>query len=329
MQEKQKAEDAMKLREAEQARRMQMKQGYDLALTISKEDFTDWEFVSTGLNIDDNEDDVLLCTFVGYFKVGKTFHINKIFDMNLPVVSMTNEGGIIIQDTNGICAVKAPSDIAGEGVIVLDCAGKNAPIRFNNQEGMLQQAEEVDNLTIDVCITVADFVVVVVERVSVSSAKFIYHVAKTMSKRHETQAGFDKMIVLHNYKDIESKEEVEATFIKYVQETFGARKRSLNIRTDAGIVQTDYYLSKFEDIAYPVVHLPLGRDNRPSGNFFNAKAYSYVRQQIGSINARAKNKNIKQELVKALGKSIDMVGALRGKEVQLDGLKVNFIDGTK
>lgn len=207
----------------------------------------------------------LLVAMVGFFKTGKTFHLNRLFRLDLPVIVNGRP-----QVTNGTSIVGAPTNIAGGDVLLLDCAGKDCAFSGANDPKLAKQAKEVDDLTLDVAMSLSDAIIVCVDKVGLEAFEFIKGIQKTIESMKIP--GFDKLVVLHNYKDIDSAEYAMNNFQTYVIEPFCATKVQQTIGCGEGYVTNEYWLSQFDDLQFLTLHFLLGREGTEAGKKFNNSA---------------------------------------------------------
>eukprot|EP00736_Rhodelphis_marinus_P014523 Rmarinus@m.20957 len=227
-------------------------------------------------------EDVFVVAVVGFFKRGKTFVVNHLFDCNLPECSA--------QPTVGIGIVRPVSPMVGASLRVLDTEGLDAPAALSE----ISSKRSVEHLTVRAACDVADFTILVVNYWGNQEQRLFVDIQRDLEIKDSP--GADKMIVIHNYMQIESASELERAFESYVVEKFRCQKKQCAVMQGRRRHMYTYWISSQVQHKYPTYHFVLGRDGAESGRRFNEQTFATIRTLISSSINRATRRDVLQEL---------------------------------
>jgi hypothetical protein len=295
---------------AYKASKKNSKKEYDCIVHIDRTNLDNWKY-HPPQEPNFFEKKFLVVAMVGFFKTGKTFHLNHIFDLDLPVVYDSE-----LCVTNGISIAGTPANIAGGDVLLLDCAGKDSLFKGTDNADLVNLAKKVDDFTFEVAMSLSDAVIVCVNQVGMKTLKFLKNIQKSIESLEIP--GFDKLIVFHNYREIESPEEAISTFKKFIEGQLAAKKVEQTVRVGQGYVTREYWISESEDLRFPTLHFLLAKHGSRAGKKFNNIAYDFVRDMIAGMRSRARVRHFKRELVDAMNKNKDRIEALANRRIVID-----------
>jgi hypothetical protein len=261
----------------------------------------------------------VVVAMVGFFKTGKTFHLNHMFDLDLPVVYDSE-----LCVTNGISIAEAPANIAGGETLLLDCSGKDSLFKGSDNADLVNLAKKVDDFTLEVAMSLSDAVIVCVNPVGMETLEFIKNIQKSIESLEIP--GFDKLIVFHNYREIESPDVAISTF-KFIEDQLAAKKVEPTVTSSTSRQRSkiEYWISESKDLRFPTLHFLLAKDGSPAGKKFNNMAYDFVRQMVAGMRSRAKVRDFKRELVDAMNKNKNIVEALANRRIVIgDGCRAGI-----
>jgi hypothetical protein len=279
------------------------KKEYDCIVHIDRTNLDNWKYHSPK-SPNFFEKKFVAVAMVGFFKTGKTFHLNRMFDLDLPVV------------LDGISIAEAPVNIAGGDTLLLNCAGKDSLFKGADNADLKNLAKKVDDFTLEVAMSLSDAIIVCVNQMGMETLEFIKNIQKSIENLEIP--GFDKLIVFHNYREIESPEVAISTFKKFIEGQLAAKKVEQTVRVGQGYVTREYWISESEDLRFPTLHFLLAKHGSRAGKKFNNIAYDFVRDMIAGMRSRARVRHFKRELVDAMNKNKDRIEALANRRIVID-----------
>jgi hypothetical protein len=140
---------------------------------------------------------------------------------------------------------------------------------------------------VNLAVALSDVVVICIERLSRSSNDFVKQIQETIQNMN--QLGNKKLILLHNYKDIESAELALSTFKIYVVE-------KLNARTQ----KEGYWISQYKDVDFPIYQLIIGRENCPSERKYSRQPYDDLKNLIACMKNETLERQFEEELLNTM-----------------------------
>jgi hypothetical protein len=206
--------------------------------------------------------------------MGKTFHINHLFNLNLPMNQYNNEFGL--------SSVVPEMKISDSSIVAIDYSGQGLFDEVKDGFNDYKELYEVESFSLNTTVAIECF--------SLSDKGFIKRIQETI--QNMGKHGSKRVIVVHNYKYIESAELALSTFEKYVVEILTARKQ-----------KEGYCVSQFKDVDFPIYHLIIGRENCPSGRKYNRQAYNTLKNLIASMKVGAYERQFEKELLDAMNKN--------------------------
>jgi hypothetical protein len=242
--------------------------------------------------------------FIGSPRMGKTFHINHLFNLKLPVNQYCNHYGLSI--------VVPEMKISETNVIAIEYAGQGLFSEKDDVFDIDKKLYDVERFHLKVAVALSDVLVICIERLSLSSNDFVKQMQETIQNMN--QLGNKKLILLHNYKDIESAELALSTFEKYVVETLNARKQ-----------KEGYWISQYKDVNFPIYHLIIGRENCPSGRKYNSQSYNNLKNLIACTKNETLGRQFEEELLNAMNYNINEFSNIYNKRFIMNGENIEII----
>ena len=210
---------------------------------------------------------------VGRENIGKTFILNKICEFNLPSGSNIHTKGLSVKYSNK------------NNLVCLDSAGMQTPVyyydekimeRFSISEEDLKKNDEIkhkmiDDRTItdvfiqDFILDVCEVILIVVGQLSQYDQKFIERIsAKYKSKK--------KIIIIHNFSNLFSIQDVEKKIDKDIMKIYEGVKRTI-----PGSDICEYIEKNPDKTKENISHLVLGVDWCDSGFKYNEITFQYLK----------------------------------------------------
>jgi hypothetical protein len=122
--------------------------------------------------------------------------------------------------------------------------------------------------------SLSDAIIVCVNQMGMETLEFIKNIQKSIENLEIP--GFDKLIVFHNYREIESPEEAISNFKSFIEDQLAAKKVKQTIRVGQGYITREYWISESEDLRFPTIHFPLAKDDGSrAGKKLNNIAYGF------------------------------------------------------
>jgi len=242
--------------------------------------------------------------FIGSPRMGKTFHINHLFNLKLPVNQYCNHYGLSI--------VVPEMKISETNVIAIEYAGQGLFSEKDDAFNIDKKLYDVERFHLKVAVALSDVLVICIERLSLSSNDFVKQIQESIQNMN--QLGNKKLILLHNYKDIESAELALSTFEKYVLETLNARKQ-----------KEGYWISQYKDVNFPIYHLIIGRENCPSGRKYNSQSYNNLKNLIACTKNETLGRQFEEELLNAMNYNRNEFKNMYNKRFTMNGENIEII----
>lgn len=269
---------------------------YDIVINIDslKAQEVGWEILSNHLKKSQKDASYSVVGFVGRENVGKTFILNKICGFDLPSGSTINTKGLSLKYAER------------NSVLCLDSSGIQTPVyyfddkvlrRFSVEKKDLLVNDEIrreiinDRIITDVflqdfILDVCGVIVIVVGQLSQNDQKFIERIRKKYQAKK-------RIIIVHNFFDIDSMENVLKKVEKDIGLGFDTVARMI---PNAGDENVNEYIEKMNDKEREnISHLVLGNENSESGERFNKWTIEYLRD-ILDTNVEKRKFNIFNEL---------------------------------
>ena len=216
--------------------------------------------------------------FVGSENIGKTFILNKLCQFNLPSGTNINTKGLSMKYSEN------------KNLLCLDSQGMQTPVyyydqkimeRYNLNKEEIKISEEIklqmindrtitDVFIQDFILEVCEVIMIVVGQLTQNDQKFIERIsAKYKSKK--------KIIIIHNFSNLLSIEDVEKKIKKDIIKAFET--------TEIVIPNSDlkqFIEKKSGKNQENISHLVLGSENNESGEKYNEKTFRYLQKILDS-----------------------------------------------
>lgn len=131
---------------------------------------------------------------VGLYDKGKTFVLNNLSVSNLPSGKKVNTKGL---------SFKYVDIEKGTKLILLDTAGSYSPVRVENNFSIIEK-EATEMFILDLVFDISDYFIFVVNDFTSLDQRYLDKL--TRSLHNSPQKSFREVIVIHNFKEVESKE---------------------------------------------------------------------------------------------------------------------------
>lgn len=237
--------------------------------------------------------------FLGRENIGKTFLLNKICGLNLPLETNTNIQGLSIKySDNFLCldSVGLQTPVYYYDEKLMERFGMNSEELIKNEDlryKMIKDRTLTDLFIQDFILDVCQIIVIVVGQLTQNDQKFI----ERISKRYKHKK---KIIVLHNFSNLYSIEDVTNRIEKDILCIFPVKTSKIP-ETDLlqFIGEQEKGKKQFGDLMDDkinnIIHLVIGMDWGESGKHFNARTFDYIRKIIDNDKEKMKF-NLKEEL---------------------------------
>jgi hypothetical protein len=202
--------------------------------------------------------DALGVCVLGDFKVGKTFLINNLCNLNLASVESHHTKGLSFKRG------KEPRN----QVVWIDTAGPNCP--YDVRRETAEERNQVETFLNELAYRLADVRIIVVSNCKFRDQQFISAIHQQI--KEDNKPGKDLLIIVHNYTRIADPSILEAAFQNDVVKCFNIQEVTIPYRFQSGMK----HLWVDRSDPYPVYHLFLGQHGTPAGNRFNEQTFNAI-----------------------------------------------------
>eukprot|EP00668_Euglena_longa_P017689 GGOE01022126.1.p1 GENE.GGOE01022126.1~~GGOE01022126.1.p1 ORF type:complete len:339 (-),score=110.48 GGOE01022126.1:327-1343(-) len=203
--------------------------------------------------------DALGVCVLGDFKVGKTFLINHLCNLNLCSVESAHTRGLSFKRG------RPPRN----QVVWIDTAGRGCPYDTRRETG--EERINAENLLSELAYGLADVRIVVVSNCKLRDQEFILSTHRQI--KEDARPGKDLLIVVHNYSRIGDPKVLQLAFQEDVVQRFNIQEVRIPYRFhDAA--QKILWVDRRD--VYPIYHLFLGQEGTPAGNRFNEQTFNAI-----------------------------------------------------
>ena len=261
---------------------------YDLIINIDSlmSNEFGWEITSSNSYEPEKykENEYTIVGFVGRENIGKTYVLNKLCEQALPSGTNVNTQGLSIKYfENYICMDSAglqvpvyyyDEKLLNRFAIKADDLKENEDIRYK----MINDRTLTDMFIQDFILDVCQIIVIVVGQLSQNDQKFIERITnKYKSKK--------RIIILHNFSNLYSREDVEKRIQKDIFSAFRVIEIAIpntNLKQYVEEPTKKKNLNgEFEvDHRKNIMHLVLGMDWGESGEYYNEKTLEFIKKVI-------------------------------------------------
>lgn len=268
---------------------------YDCILDI--ENF--YDLSSTGWNVVINDEliktDILGSTLsiVGMYDKGKTFILNKLTNSEFGSSKKVTTKGLSFKRV----------DIDQTKFIIIDTAGFNSPINIKKMQE--REKKYTEAFIQELAFGLSDYFIIVVNDFTAKDQKFL----RSLMKKNESNKERQSIIVIHNFKDVESKDlhdyawESQVVSVFQSEDENGAQNLLVSIGTESLLISL--YKTRFS------THFSLVNDKSLYGKHYNRFAIECIKQtlkyQIMSSKQENLYNNLKINIEKALSMEIQLV----------------------
>lgn len=145
---------------------------------------------------------------VGLYDKGKTFVLNNLSSSNLPSGKKVNTKGLSFKYVN---------IDEGTKLILLDTAGSYSPVKVENNLSIIER-EATEHFILELVFDVADYFLFVVNDFTSLDQRYLDKLSRSLqSSPNKT---FREVIVIHNFKEVESTEILEHLWQTQVQQIY-------------------------------------------------------------------------------------------------------------
>ena len=249
---------------------------YDIIINIDslKTQNYGWDIETSkfALSHENSKTNFSIIGLVGPENIGKTFILNKICDYDLPSGANVNTKGLSVKYSN-------------KGFLCLDSAGMQTPVYYYEPKLLKRFLTEKENVKLDgeirrqmindrtitdifiqdFILEVCEVILIVIGQLSQNDQKFIERIS---NKYHAKK----RIIILHNFSNLYSVQDVENKIQKDIIEAFDTIQRNIPQTSLCEFIEKSSD-SKKENIS----HLVLGVDWSESGQKYNEATFNYLR----------------------------------------------------
>jgi len=216
------------------------------------------------------------CALVGVFGLfnrGKTHILNKIAKTSLPSGKKVHTRGV---------SLKKPYGLA---VILLDTAGSSSPMnnewkkRYHNTANAITEKKTLELLIQEITFRLVDQVIVVVGDMTWQDQEYI----QILQKQLEESTKNTSLIVIHNFCDVETEEDLFDMWQAVLNSTVGT---IMTLQSEFGEIfyyKEDVNLPGVEKAAGTTEHYFLAKDGSPAGEKFNPRTYDVLTKRLTNI----------------------------------------------
>ena len=249
---------------------------YDIVINIDslKAKEIGWE-IENYRDLSNDEREYSIIGFVGRENIGKTFILNKLCGFNLPSGTNVNTKGLSLKYSDN------------SNLVCLDSAGIQTPVyyydkkimeRYNITKEDIKNNEEIkvkmindrtitDIFIQDFILEICEVIIIIVGQLTQNDQKFI----ERISKKYKCKK---KIIIIHNFSNLSSIEDVESKVQKDIINAFGTVDRIIPSS------KLKEYIEKKDKQHENISHLVLGSENEESGLHYNEKTLEYIRMVL-------------------------------------------------
>jgi hypothetical protein len=231
---------------------------YDLIIDISSPpDVHPWSIVCNKEM--EKSLDVLAICVLGDYKVGKTFLINRVCNLDLPSSEDYHTRGLSIKRMT----------FPRHRLVWVDTAGQGAPYDMRSERAV--DRISLENLVNDLAYQLSDVQIVVTSNCKMRDQELIYSMHNSMIVANRPDKNL--LIVVHNFSRITNPTELERAFQTDVVARFHVQRFGFPDRLDKSLTR---FVWVDRNDACPTYHLLLGQEGSPAGVQYNQSTYKTI-----------------------------------------------------
>lgn len=145
---------------------------------------------------------------VGLYDKGKTFVLNNLSDSNLPSGKKVNTKGLSFKYVDIDHSTR---------LILLDTAGSYSPVKVVNNNSIIER-EATEHFILELVFDIADYFLFVVNDFTSLDQRYLDKLSRSLQTT--ASKGFREVIVIHNFKEVESEEILEHIWKTQVKDIY-------------------------------------------------------------------------------------------------------------
>lgn len=151
-----------------------------------------------------------IVSFLGLYDKGKTFILNNLLNTSLPSEKKVRSHGI---------SFKQISNENETPFLYIDTIGAYSPIEIID-ENSVHEKELTESLILDIIFAISEYFICVINEFKAFDQRYLSKLAKMLDK-HCSNKNFKQLIVVHNFKEIESQEILDHLWETQAPKFFG------------------------------------------------------------------------------------------------------------
>lgn len=210
-------------------------------------------------------------SFIGLYDKGKSFVLNNLTNINLPSERKIQSRGLSFKELNN----------EETKLILLDTVGSYSPVHVIN-ENSVKDRELTELFLLDVVFEISDYFIFVMSDFNAVDQRYLDKLSKML--KSSKNKPFNEIIVVHNFKEVESQEILDHFWETQVTKLFGEglfhRTKVLAINPISGKSQ-EKHVQWFQ--TNHSRHVRLANDDSMLGNSLNPWTFSLVKHWLTVI----------------------------------------------
>ena len=233
--------------------------------------------------------EVLLIGLLGLKNSGKSFILSKLLNKNISKKEETDNLYLKYMINAKKNINLAFIDTPGLGRSLKKC--KNYSIKelekFNIQ---------TDNFLTNFILKKSNIVICVVGNLNFNEQKLLNKLKIKDEEYKKEYNELKKLFIIHNLKDLSTKEEVDNYINKVLFESISFKLNELETQSERENENTKYFIESNDDKEMQIYHFIVAKENSEAGNYYNESTYTMIIQKYNSFNYKNKSFDLVNEI---------------------------------